>query len=143
MEDLLTRIWEDLIGRAHGPLTFRLLLQPAMAIFFATRGGLRDARENRAPYFWALLYDPVHRREMLRQGWQDVGKVFVLAMILDVAYQLLVIRWVYPLETLIVASVLALIPYLLVRGPVTRIARLAQRKPPSSRPQQSTGSSPP
>ncbi|HET9447722.1 MAG TPA: hypothetical protein VFO35_15760, partial [Steroidobacteraceae bacterium] len=74
MEDILARLSENLVGRIHGPLTFRFLLQPAVAIFFAVRAGLRDAREDRAPYFWALLYDPGHRRAMLRQGWHDVGK---------------------------------------------------------------------
>jgi len=123
MEEQLTRLLENLIGRIHGPLTFRLLLQPAMAIFFAIRAGLRDARENRAPYFWALLYDPGSRREMLRQGWKDVGKIAVLAVILDVVYELLVIGRIYPGETVIVAAVLALLPYLLMRGLVTRIAR--------------------
>jgi hypothetical protein len=127
VEDLIARIWENLVGRVHGPLTFRLLLQPAMAIFFAVRAGLHDARENRAPYFWALIYDPAHRREILHQGWKDVGKIFVLAVILDVMYQLIVFRWVYPGETVIVATVLALVPYLLIRGPVTRIRR--RRRP--------------
>jgi hypothetical protein len=139
MEELLTRVWENLIGRVHGPLTFRLLLQPAIAIFFATRAGLRDAREDRSPYFWALIYDPTHRREMLHQGWRDVGKIFVIAVILDIIYQLLVVRWIYPGETLIVAVILALIPYLLIRGLVTRIARLALRKSSRLQPKQTTG----
>lgn len=139
MEDILIRISENLTGRLHGPLTFRFLLQPAIAIFFAVRAGLRDARENRPPYFWALLYNPEHRHEMLRQGWHDVGKVFLIAIVLDVVYQLIVIRWVYPGETLIVAAVLALLPYLLFRGAVTRIARLLRGTPA---PQETTGTPP-
>ena len=43
MEDTLARVWEHLIGRLSGPLTFRLLLQPAMSTLFAVRDGLRDA----------------------------------------------------------------------------------------------------
>jgi hypothetical protein len=125
MEDVFTRVWENLVGRTDGPLTLRILLQPLVAIFFAARSGLRDARENRAPYFWALLYDPAHRREMVRAGWQDVGKVFVIALILDVIYQLIVIRWVYPGETVLVATLLALLPYLVFRGLITRIFRRA------------------
>lgn len=124
MEEILTRIADNLIGRTQGPLTLRLLLQPAVAIFFAVRAGLVDARDGRAPYFWALFYDPAHRNEMLREGWRDVGKVFVLAIVLDVIYQVIVLRWVYPGETLVVAATLALLPYLLVRGSTTRLARL-------------------
>jgi hypothetical protein len=39
-----------------------------------------------------------------------------------------VARWVYPLESLIVAFVLACVPYLLLRGPVNRIASGWRRK---------------
>jgi hypothetical protein len=131
MEDILARISEDLIGRVHGPLTFRFLLQPAIAIFLAVRAGLRDAREDRPPYFWALLYKSGHRREMLRDGWRDVGKVFVIAVALDIVYQMLVLRWVYPGETLVIAAALALLPYLLFRGVVTRVARLVRGARPA------------
>jgi hypothetical protein len=67
---------------------------------------------------------------MLRDGWHDVGKVFVLAIALDIVYQLIVSRWVYPGEVIIVAILLALVPYLLLRGLVTRIARTLRRTGP-------------
>jgi hypothetical protein len=41
---------------------------------------------------------PGHRPELLRQGWKDVGKVFILAVVLDSIYQLIVHRGVYVLE---------------------------------------------
>jgi hypothetical protein len=52
-----------------------------------------------------------------------VGKVFIVAVTLDVIYELIVYRWVYPGRALIVATVLAVVPYLLIRGPLTRIVR--------------------
>ena len=124
MEDLLTRIFENLIDRVSGPMKFRLILQPLMAIIFAVRSGLKDAKEGKPAYFWALFTDSVHRRDMLRDGWKSVGKVFVIAIIIDVVYQLIVFRWVYPVEALLVATILAFIPYLMIRGPVNRIAKL-------------------
>ena len=63
------------------------------------------------------------RAAWLHEGWKSVGKVFVLAALLDLAYQLLVFGFVYPVETLMVASALALLPYLLLRGPVARAVR--------------------
>ena len=123
MEDLLTRIFENLIGRVSGPMKFRLILQPLMAIIFAIRSGLKDAREGRPAYFWALFTDSAHRRDMLRDGWKSVGRIFILAIIIDVVYQFIVFRWVYPVEALLVAAILAFLPYLLIRGPVNRIAR--------------------
>ncbi len=128
MQDIITRFFEDLAGRVGGPLTLRLLLQPAMAIFFALRDAKRDAREGRVPYFWALFSSPEHRRELVREGWKSVGKVFVIAIVLDVVYQIIAIRWVYPVEALVVACVLAILPYLLVRGPVNRLFSGKQRR---------------
>jgi hypothetical protein len=123
MDEVFARIWENLGGRVGGPLTFRLILQPAVAIFFAIRAGLLDARSGKPPYFWTILVSRADRRELLREGWKAVAKVFVLAALIDAAYQVMVFRWVYPGEVLLVAFLLACVPYLLIRGPVNRIAR--------------------
>jgi hypothetical protein len=128
MDDVLARIWDNLGGRIGGPLSFRLLLQPVMAAFLAIRAGLKDARIGQPAYFWAILTGVEHRRALLHEGWKDVMKVFLLAVVLDVAYQVLVFRWVYPIEILIVAFLLACLPYLLIRGPVNRIAAALRRQ---------------
>ena len=134
IEEVFMRVWTNLIGRVGGPLTFRLILQPCMAIFFAIRDGLQDARQGRPAYFWALFTEPAHRRDLLREGWKAVAKVFVIAFIIDVIYQLIVLRWVYPGEALLTAFILAFVPYLLVRGPVNRLARLWYRRRVASNP---------
>ena len=126
MDEIWMRIVENLVDRVSGPMKFRMLLQPIMAISFAVIAGLADAKLGKPPYFWSLLTDPAHRTDMLRDGWKSVGKVFVLAMVLDVVYQIIVARFVYPGEVVIVALLLAIVPYLLVRGLVTRIARARQ-----------------
>jgi len=123
MDDFLNRIVENLIGRVSGPMKFRLILQPLMAIILAVRAGLKDAKEGKVPYNWALISDPDHRRALLRSGWKSAGKVFVMAIIIDLVYQWIVFRRFYPFEALLVAVILAFIPYLLIRGPVTRIVR--------------------
>jgi hypothetical protein len=123
MDDLWKWFAGDLVGRVSGPMDFRLILQPAMAVFFAVRSGLADAREGRPPYFWALLTGETSREAMIESGWKSVGRVFMLAVALDVVYQLIVFRWVYPLQALVVAFILAIVPYVAVRGLVTRIAR--------------------
>jgi hypothetical protein len=122
MEDLFSRAVEDLVGRVSGPMKFRFILQPVMAAFFAIRSGLKDARENKPPYFWAMFTNPDSRADMIRDGWKSVGRIFILGIIMDVVYQLIVFRWFYPVEALLVALILAFIPYLLIRGPVNRIA---------------------
>ncbi len=123
MDEILKRVWENLIGRSTGPINLRLIIQPTVATIIAIRAGVKDAREGQPAFLWAALSNPGYRPELLRQGWKDVGKVFILAMVLDSIYQLIVHRGVYVLELLITATVLAIIPYVLVRGPVNRIAR--------------------
>ena len=123
MEEMVIRFWENLMGRVGGPMTFRLILQPVMAAIFAIRSGRKDAREGKPAYFWALFTDSAHRRDMLRDGWKSVGKIFVIAIVIDLVYQLIVFRWFYPGEALLVAAILAFIPYLVIRGPVNRISR--------------------
>lgn len=123
MEDILTRMMGHFMDRVTGPMWFRFLLQPAMAIYFAVRAGLEDAKTGKSPYFWGLMTDPEHRAEMLKSGWKSVGKVFLLALALDLIYQVMVLKAFFPIEALIIAFSLAFVPYLMFRGLVTRIAR--------------------
>jgi hypothetical protein len=127
MDDVVTRIWQDLVGRLTGPLTLRLIVQPIMASVLATIDGLRDARQGGPPFFWAILTDPIHRHDLIRDGWGSIAKVFSVAVMLDAVYQFIALGWFYPTEALIVAFILAIVPYILVRGPVNRLARGVRR----------------
>jgi hypothetical protein len=123
MDHIWERVGSQLLARVSGPMKFRLVLQPLMAAFFAIRAGLADARAGKTPYFWCLLSDPSQRVVMIKDGWKSVGRVFLLALVLDAVYQLIVLHFVYPGEMIIVAFVLAIVPYLILRGLVTRLAR--------------------
>lgn len=126
MVDLLSQTWQEITARPDGPLAMRFYLQPLMATLLAVRDGVKDAREARPAYLWAVVSTPEHRRELLRSGWRSIGKVFLIALVLDVVYQLLVLRGLRPLAGLIVAVTLAIVPYLVVRGPVNRLLRSAR-----------------
>ena len=131
MDHMWARVGRNLLGRIDGPMEFRLLLQPAMATFFAIRSGFADAKAGKSPYFWALIWDHAQRKTMLKDGWKSVGRVFILALVLDAVYQIIALRFLYPGEAIIVAFVLAIVPYLIVRGLVTRAIRkkhIAPRK---------------
>ena len=121
MSDLLTRVAENMIARTEGPLHLRFFLQPLVAMTFAVLDGRKDARAGATPYFWALLTDEGNRAEVIRSGWRSVGKVFLIALALDMIYQRLIQRFVYPGEAIITAFLLAIIPYVLLRGVVTRL----------------------
>ena len=104
MDNMWIRVGTQLLARVSGPMKFRLVLQPCMAAFFAIRSGLADARAGKEPYFWGLLWDRGQRDDMLKDGWKSVGRVFILALVLDVVYQIIELHFVYPGEAIIVAS---------------------------------------
>ncbi len=123
IHEVLSRGVEHLLGRAGGPLHFRLFFMPLVVSFLAIRAGLRDAREGQPAFLWAILTAPSERRRLFRSAMKDVGRVFLMAVILDSTYQLVVLRAFYPVQLLIVAVACALVPYVVIRGPVTRLTR--------------------
>ena len=127
MEETVARVWEQLLGRGQGQMTFRLYVQPLVAALFAIRSGLRDAREGQPLYFWTAVFNASRRRELILHGWKDVGTLFIVAILLDAIHQLIAFQWVYPLQLLIVAVLLAIVPYLIMRGLTHRIARRLRR----------------
>jgi hypothetical protein len=127
IQEHFAAIWQMLIGRADGPLALRLVFQPTVAAFLAIRAGLKDAREGRPAYLCSMFTDPAERRNLLRDGWKDIGKVFTIAVVLDVAFALIVHRWIFPGQALLVGTVLAIVPYVLIRDPVARIVSRVSR----------------
>lgn len=122
MEEMLRTAWNELMGRAAGPMHMRLIVQPAVVVFLAIRAGTRDARQGNPPYLWTILTDSDQRKRLLHEGWKDVAKIFTMAVILDLVYSLVVLHRIFPMQTLMVAVILAIVPYLLLRGVVTRLA---------------------
>jgi len=128
MGNFLSTFVTDFIGRFDGPLHFRLFVQPLMAILFAVRDGTRDAREARNAYLWALLTDPGQRRYLLESGWKGIAKVFVLAFALDVVYQFIQWHGLKLVQATLTATILAVIPYAVLRGPVNRLVSMSQTR---------------
>jgi len=122
MGDYLS-FFDALLARLQGPMNFRFLLQPLLAAFFAFRDARRDIREGLPPFFWTLFTDPEHRRYMLVSGWKSVCKVLIVAIVLDLVFQYRALRVFHPAVALLAGLVLALVPYLLVRGPLSRLMR--------------------
>jgi hypothetical protein len=131
--DHLASIWQEIVSRPEGPMAFRFYLQPLMSTISAIVHGLGDARQYKPPYFWAVLTDASHRAELVRDGWKSIRNVFFLAIVLDLVYQFTVLGGFRPLQGTIVAVILAILPYLLVRGPVNRLARRFGRDTPAGR----------
>ena len=116
------RLWRDVIDRSHGPMTFRFILQPAMATFAAFYDGVRDARLGRAPYLHTIIHDPAKRSRRLSEGLVSISRIILLGFAMDVIYQWRVLGTFYPGEAVVITLILAVIPYLIMRGPIERIA---------------------
>ncbi|HEY5253967.1 MAG TPA: hypothetical protein VIJ53_04905 [Acidobacteriaceae bacterium] len=118
----------QLFARLGGPMHFRFIMQPLMAAILATIDGIKDGKAGRPAYLWEMVSTAADRKPLLKEGWKRVSRVFLLAVVLDVIYQLIEFHWIYPGETLIVAIVLAIIPYFLIRGPVNRFVKWRIRR---------------
>ena len=124
------RIWHQLIDRADAPMRFRFILQPLMAAIAAILDGLKDTRTGRSPYFWTMLGNPRERAQRLNEGLNATARIIFLGLVMDAIYQVIVLRRFYPAEAVIFALLFAFIPYVIMRGPATRIARRWRRASP-------------
>lgn len=118
---IILRIWHDLVDRPSGPMAFRFILQPLMAAIAAILDGRKDARTGRSPYFWTVMTKPKERVGRLREGLNATARLILLGIVMDFIYQIIVLKRFYPAESVIVAVALGFVPYLVLRGIVTRI----------------------
>jgi hypothetical protein len=126
--DTMQRFWDEIAARPDGPLALRFYLQPFTASLLALRDGIKDARGGRRPYFWKILHDPEQRAASLKVGLKATAKVLALGIVMDMVYQYLVIGSPKPFEAIFIALLLGFVPYLLLRGPVDRVARWWMRR---------------
>ena len=110
-------------ARPDGPLALRFYPQPFTGALLALRDGIQDARRGRRPYFWKILHDPERRAASLKAGLKATAKVLAFGIVMDMVYQYLVIGSPTPFEAIFIALLPGFVPYLLLRGPVERVAR--------------------
>jgi len=128
----ITDFTSDLIDRLHGPFSFRFVLQPVVAAIYALRDGVQDAHEGKPAYFWNVVTHS-GRRAQLSTAWHRVLRVMALGVVMDVLYQLIVFKTIHPLQLVVIVLGLAFVPYVLLRGPVNRIAKRWIRTHPRSK----------
>ncbi len=120
--EVFARMWQNLLDRPTGPMAFRFLLQPTMAIIAAILDGWRDAKAGRSPYLWALLFRPGERAQRLSEGVISTARIILLGLGMDLIYQFIELKTFFPGEAAVIAVLLAFVPYLLLRGPAERVA---------------------
>ena len=121
--DVHTRMWRDIFDRPGGPGAFRFYIQPTMAAIAALHDGVKDARLGRAGYLWSLITGAGDRSELLSEGLLSTARIVLLGFGMDAVYQYRVLHMFYLGEMVLVAILLALVPYVLLRGLFMRAAR--------------------
>ncbi|MGE0626282.1 MAG: YidH family protein [Hyphomicrobiaceae bacterium] len=134
-----SRFWQDLTDRRDGLFSFRFLLQPLMAAIAAFHDGYRDAQTGRSPYLWTVLTDRGRRTGRVREALIATARIILLGFVMDALYQAFVLGTFYPGEMLAIALFLAFVPYVLLRGPFSRISTWLLDH--MSKPEQSSGMS--
>jgi hypothetical protein len=126
---VIARLWHDLVERPTGPMKFRFILQPVMATVAAVRDGRADALAGRAPYLMTVLGNQAERIGRLREGVNATARIILLGLVMDLIYQVLVLGTFYPNEAVIMALLLAFVPYLIIRGLTLRVSRWRMSAP--------------
>ena len=68
------------------------------ALILAIRAGLKDSRQDGCLISGTSLPGGAHRKDLLQRGGRTLVALYHGVRV-DVVYQLIVARWIYPLET--------------------------------------------
>ena len=120
--DVQKRLWQDIFDRPGGPMSFRFVLQPVMAAIAAYHDGARDARAGLQPFLTRLVSGGGERAGLMNEALVSTARIILLGFAMDGIYQATVLKTFYPGEMVVIAIALAFVPYLLLRGPFSRLA---------------------
>ena len=109
-------------------MSFRFILQPVMAAIAALHDGIKDARLGRRPISGRLSRSG-ERGGRLREGLIATARIILLGLGMDAIYQATVLEPSIRARWSIIAILLAVVPYFLLRGPFARVARWWSRTP--------------
>jgi hypothetical protein len=122
MHLVLADIVDNLVARLTGPMSFRFILQPAIAVFLGIRDGLLDAKAGTPPFIEDLVFNPANRKRSLKAAFHRLLTPIIVATVLDAIAQYLIFQHVRPLPALLVGTFVMGLPYSLARGVTNRIA---------------------
>jgi hypothetical protein len=111
----------DLGMRINGPLGFRFILQPLVAILLGIFDGVKDSRAGNIPFLEDFIVHPHKRVALLKSAGVSVLKPVIVGIITDAIAQFLIFKTVHPLDAVFVGTVIIAVPYVLTRGIVNRI----------------------
>ena len=115
---------EDIPKRFTGPGRLRFVLQPLTAIILGILNGIADARADRPPYVWGILFHRHLRFELIKTGFYAVVNVVLMGILMDLVCQWIILGIVHPGAALVLGPVLIVLPYAAARAFSNRLVRL-------------------
>jgi hypothetical protein len=70
-----------------------------------------------------VFQNPQKRIERLDEGLNATARIILFALVMDTVYQIIVLQRFYPNEALIIAVLLAFVPYVIIREVALRVWR--------------------
>ncbi|MBD3244348.1 MAG: hypothetical protein GF331_27400 [Chitinivibrionales bacterium] len=122
--EALTTFFTQMADRLTGPLSFRFILQPAIAVLLGVRDGRLDAKAGLPPFILDVLIHRQARKQRLGHALRSTLSAIVVGVIVDALAQYLIFRAIYPLQALLVGTVIIALPYAVARGLANRAISL-------------------
>lgn len=114
-------ILEKFVSRIDGPLGFRFILQPLVAILLGVQDGIKDSRAGSSPFLKDFTIHPHRRITLLKSAGVSVIKPVIVGIVTDAIAQLLIFNTIRPLGAVLTGTLIIAIPYVTTRGIVNRI----------------------
>lgn len=125
MDLSLKTMFDELLARVlSGPMHFRLILQPMMAVILGVRDGIQDTRAGATPLVWSIVFGMGDREVILKSVLRRLLGPIAIASIADGVVQYLMFGHVRVLFAVIVGTLLMAMPYTIARGLTNRIGTI-------------------
>ena len=122
MTPIALMILDNIAARLTGPMNFRFILQPLVAIFvLGIKDGRMDAKAGMPPFILDLILHPKDRKRNLKSAFKRLLVPVIFGAILDGIAQYLIFKHVRPAAAVLVGAMVMGIPYALSRGITNRI----------------------
>jgi hypothetical protein len=121
MNELAQKVVEGIVARVVGPMSFRFIMQPAIAVLLGIRDGRLDAKAGTPPYIFDLVFKPEDRHRAISSALQSLLTPVIVGTVLDAIAQFLIFQRIHLLPALLVGAFVMGVPYSLARGISNRV----------------------
>jgi len=121
-------IIDGIIARFTGPLHFRFIVQPIIAVILAMRDGRLDAKAGTPPFVLSFIVCPSQRSRLFRNAFHAVLIPVIVGIIADAIAQFMIFHHVRPIPAILVGTGVIGLPYAVARGLTNRVLSARYRR---------------